>query len=65
MPFLAEGNPCYLATGEGRVRLVTGRMRGELRVNGRPDALHELLPGDLLEIQGGARFRFELAGPGV
>jgi hypothetical protein len=37
-------------------------MRGELRVNHRIDALYELLPGDLIEIQGLARFRFEVTG---
>jgi uncharacterized protein (TIGR02996 family) len=62
IPFMADGNPCYVALNEGRVRLIAGRMRGELRVNHRIDALYELLPGDLIEIQGLARFRFEVTG---
>ncbi|MEW5737516.1 MAG: FHA domain-containing protein [Myxococcota bacterium] len=62
IPFLADGNPCYVAFNDGRVQLIAGRMRGELRVNHRIDALYELLPGDLIELQGLARFRFEVTG---
>jgi uncharacterized protein (TIGR02996 family) len=53
-------SPCYFTGNEGRVRLFTGRMRGEVRVNARHDAVHALLPGDLIEVLAGARFRFEL-----
>lgn len=60
IPFMADGNPCYFAGSDSRVRLIAGRMRGEVRVNQRVDALYELLPGDLFEVQGAARFRFEL-----
>ncbi len=62
IPFLADGNPCYFAFNDGRVQLIAGRMRGELRVNHRIDSLYELLPGDLIEVQGLARFRFEVSG---
>jgi uncharacterized protein (TIGR02996 family) len=61
IPFLADGNPCYFAANEARTRLIAGRMRGEVRVNQRIDALYELLPGDLIDVQGTARFRFEVA----
>jgi len=62
IPFLSDGNPCFITFSEGRVQLVAGRMRGEVRVNHRVDALYDLLPGDLLELQGLARFRFEVSG---
>lgn len=62
IPFMADGNPCYVAFNDARVQLVAGRMKGELRVNHRIDALYELLPGDLIEVQGVARFRFEVSG---
>jgi uncharacterized protein (TIGR02996 family) len=62
IPFLADGNPCYVSFNEGRVQLIAGRMKGEVRVNRRVDALYELLPGDVVELQGLARFRFEVAG---
>jgi uncharacterized protein (TIGR02996 family) len=62
IPFLPDGNPCYLSFNDSRVQLVAGRMRGELRVNHRVDALYELLPGDLIELPGLARFRFEVTG---
>jgi uncharacterized protein (TIGR02996 family) len=62
IPFLPDGNPCYLSFNDGRVQLVAGCMRGELRVNHRVDALYELLPGDLIELPGLARFRFEVTG---
>jgi hypothetical protein len=35
-------------------------MRGELRVNQRVDSHYELLPGDLIEVQAAAKFRFEV-----
>lgn len=60
IPFMADGNPCYFATNDARVRLIAGRMRGEVRVNQRIDALYELLPGDVFDVQGAAKFRFEL-----
>ncbi|GMU59566.1 MAG: hypothetical protein AMXMBFR34_13290 [Myxococcaceae bacterium] len=61
IPF-TDGEPCYVTFTDGRVRLVAGRLRGELRVNHRIDAQYELLPGDLIELQGMARFRFEVTG---
>lgn len=60
MPLLTEGNPCYFTLATGRVQLTAGRLRGELTVNGRVDALYELLPGDVIDAQAGARFRLEL-----
>jgi hypothetical protein len=36
-------------------------MRGEVRVNQRIDSLYELLPGDVIDVQAAARFRFEVA----
>jgi uncharacterized protein (TIGR02996 family) len=61
IPFFADGNPCYFATDDGRVELVAGRMRGEVRVNKRVESLFHLLPGDLVEVQAAATFRFEVA----
>ena len=61
IPFMADGNPCFFSSNEARVQLITGRMRGEVRVNQRIDSLYELLPGDLIDVQGAARFRFEVA----
>jgi hypothetical protein len=61
IPFMADGNPCYFASHDARVRLIAGRMRGEVRINQRIDALYELLPGDVFDVQGAARFRFEVA----
>jgi uncharacterized protein (TIGR02996 family) len=61
LPLLGEGNPCFFAMNEGRFTLVAGRMRGELRVNQRVDSHYELLPGDLIEVQAAAKFRFEVA----
>lgn len=60
IPFMADGNPCYFASSDSRVQLTAGRMRGEVRVNQRIDALYELLPGDLIDVQSAARLRFEL-----
>ncbi len=61
LPLLGEGNPCFFAMNEGRFMLVAGRMRGELRVNQRVDSHYELLPGDVIEVQAAAKFRFEVA----
>lgn len=60
IPFMADGNPCYFAFNEGRAQLVTGRMRGEVRVNNRIDSLYELLPDDVVDVQAGAKFRLEV-----
>lgn len=60
IPLMAEGNPCHFSVVSGGMQLVAGRMRGEVRVNHRVDAMYELLPGDLIEVQGAARFRVEL-----
>jgi hypothetical protein len=60
LPLLGEGNPCFFAMHEGRFLLVAGRMRGELRVNQRVDSQYELLPGDVVEVQAAAKFRFEV-----
>ncbi len=60
IPFFADGNPCYFAIEESRVELVTGRMRGEVRVNHRVESLFHLLPGDIIEVQAAAKFRFEV-----
>jgi hypothetical protein len=58
---MADGNPCFFSSNEARVQLVAGRMRGEVRVNQRIDSLYELLPGDVIDVQAAARFRFEVA----
>jgi uncharacterized protein (TIGR02996 family) len=60
IPFIADGNPCYFALHEQTWRLFAGRLRGELRVNQRVDAVYDLLPGDLIEIQSAGRLRFEV-----
>ncbi len=59
IPLISEGNPCYFALAEGRVQLIAGRMRGEIRVNNRIDAQYELLLGDEIDVLGAARFRFD------
>jgi uncharacterized protein (TIGR02996 family) len=61
IPFMAEGNPCYFAQERGGWALTAGRLRGELRVNARVDARYQLLPGDLIEVQGALKARFEVA----
>ena len=61
IPFMADGNPCFFSSNEARVQLVAGRMRGEVRVNQRIDSLYELLPGDVIDVQAAARFRFEVS----
>lgn len=60
IPFLADGNPCYFSFTQGRAQLFAGRMRGEVRVNNRIDSMYELLPDDLIDVQGAAKFRLEL-----
>lgn len=60
IPFMADGNPCYFAFNEGRLRLIAGRMRGEVRINNRIDSLYELLPDDVLDVLAGGRFRIEV-----
>ena len=60
IPFMADGNPCYLSFTEGRAQLIAGRMRGEVRVNNRIDSLFSLLPDDVIDVQAGAKFRVEL-----
>ncbi len=60
IPFMADGNPCYFAFADGRAQLIAGRMRGEVRVNNRIDSLFALLPDDVIDVQGGAKFRLEL-----
>ncbi|MFT3708598.1 MAG: FHA domain-containing protein [Archangium sp.] len=60
IPFMADGNPCYFAFQDGRVQLIAGRMRGEVRVNNRIDSLFSLLPDDVIDVQGAARFRLEI-----
>lgn len=57
---LVVENPCHFTLHEGGVRLVTGNLRRELRVNGRVDGAFDLLPGDVVEAPGLARFRFEV-----
>ncbi len=61
IPFFADGNPCYFTSDADRIELVAGRMRGEVRVNHRVESLFHLLPGDEIEVQAAARFRFEVA----
>ena len=60
IPFMADGNPCYFAFTDGRARLISGRMRGEVRINNRIDSLYELLPEDLIDVLAGAKFRLEV-----
>lgn len=60
IPFMADGNPCYFAFTDGRLRLIAGRMRGEVRINNRIDSLYELLPDDMLDVLAGGRFRIEV-----
>lgn len=60
IPFMADGNPCYFGFNDGRALLIAGRMRGEVRVNNRIDSTFSLLPDDVIDVQGAARFRMEL-----
>lgn len=61
IPFIAGGNPCFLSIENGRWRLSAGRLKGEVRVNGRVDTSWLLLPGDVISLQGVGSFRFEVA----
>ncbi len=61
IPLLAEGNPCHFSVANGGLVLFAGRMRGEVRVNQRVDASYPLMPDDVLDVHGAARFRLELA----
>lgn len=60
IPFMADGNPCYFAFADGRAQLISGRMRGEVRINNRIDSLYELLPDDVIDVLAGGRFRLEV-----
>ena len=60
IPFMADGNPCFFSFSEGRAQLVSGRMRGEVRVNNRIDSLYALLPDDVIDVLAGGKFRFEV-----
>lgn len=60
MAFMADGNPCFFSLTGGRAKLVAGRMRGEVRINNRIDALYELLPDDVLDVIAGGKFRVEV-----
>ncbi|MBE2250861.1 MAG: FHA domain-containing protein [Myxococcus sp.] len=60
IPFIADGNPCHFAPGDGSWKLFAGRLRGEVRVNNHTTSVYQLLPGDLIGIQGAGTFRFEV-----
>jgi uncharacterized protein (TIGR02996 family) len=60
IPFFTEGNPCFFARDEWGWTLAAGRLRGEVRVNGRVDSSFLLLPGDVIDITGAGLFRFDL-----
>ncbi|MCU0699818.1 MAG: FHA domain-containing protein [Myxococcaceae bacterium] len=60
IPFIADGNPCHFAPGDGTWKLFAGRLRGEVRVNQRVDSVYQLLPGDVIEVQGAGKLRFEV-----
>lgn len=60
MPFVGDGDPCFFRFNDGRVDLVAGRMRGEVRVNGRVDSAFPLLPGDQIDLQATARLELEV-----
>ena len=60
MPFMVDGDPCFLTITTGRAQLFAGRMRGEVRVNNRIDASYELLPDDVIDVLAGGRFRLEV-----
>lgn len=55
-----EGNPCFFARNGLGWSLTAGRLRGEVRVNGRTDAMFHLLPGDVIEVVGAGKLCFEL-----
>jgi uncharacterized protein (TIGR02996 family) len=55
-----DGNPTYFASNEEqRPILVSGKLKGEIKVNGRNDTLHYLLPSDKILVCG-VPFSFEL-----
>jgi uncharacterized protein (TIGR02996 family) len=55
-----DGDPTYFATQEnGQPVLVTGRLKTQLKVNGRTEAIHYLLPGDRISVAG-STLAFEL-----
>ncbi len=58
--FTPDGAPCFLSRAWGTWRLEAGRLKGQLKVNGRPGQAWLLVPGDELEIPGLARLRFEV-----
>lgn len=60
IPFIADGNPCHFAPGDGTWRLFAGRLRGEVRVNNHATSVYQLLPGDLITLQNGCTLRFEV-----
>lgn len=60
IPFIADGNPCHFAPGDGSWKLFAGRLRGEVRVNNHTTSVYQLLPGDLISVQGSGTFRFEV-----
>lgn len=61
IPFIADGNPCHFAPGDGTWKLFAGRLRGEVRVNNHTTSVYQLLPGDLISIQGAGTLRFEVS----
>jgi uncharacterized protein (TIGR02996 family) len=61
IPFIADGNPCHFAPSDGGWRLFAGRLRGEVRVNHHTTSVYQLLPGDLITIQGACALRFEVS----
>lgn len=60
IPFIADGNPCHFAPGDGTWKLFAGRLRGEVRVNNHTSSVFQLLPGDLITIQSACTLRFEV-----
>jgi uncharacterized protein (TIGR02996 family) len=60
MAFMADGDPCFFSFTDGRPKLISGRMRGEVRVNNRIDSLYELLPDDVIDVLAGGKFRLEV-----
>lgn len=60
LTFIADGNPCFFRPEAAGWQLIAGRLRGEVRVNNRVDGVYELLPGDVIELTGAGRLRFEV-----
>ncbi len=58
--FSSDTNPCYFAFDGGTWTLMVGKLHGEVKLNGRAVRTAQLLPGDLLDFHGLAKFRFEL-----